>query len=150
DDLTRYNGYMVNVRTRHLSSSAIARAMVWEGMKLYMDPPAARTSRFVRDFPAFRGALLRNNFALFAGLRNRMFRPTPTLSRSVPAPGPERSSPTSRSRSAENPATVPDSGALCYDSGVDADTCRIRGRPGDPPGSRRPDPPQDRRGARVL
>src|SRR5262249_35606826 len=32
DDLTRYNGYMVNVRTRHLSSTAIARAMVWEGM----------------------------------------------------------------------------------------------------------------------
>jgi len=79
DDLTRYNGYMVNVRTRHLSSSAIARAMVWEGMKLYMDPRAARRSRFVRDFPAFRGALLRNNFALFAGLGNRMFRSTHTL-----------------------------------------------------------------------
>src|SRR5262245_39963575 len=79
DDLTRYNGYMVNVRTRHLSSSAIARAMVWEGVKLYMDPRAARRSRFVRDFPAFRAALLRNNFALFAGLRNRMFRSTHTL-----------------------------------------------------------------------
>ena len=79
DDLTRYNGYMVNVRTRHLSSSAIARAMVWEGVKLYMDPRAARRSRFVRNFPAFRGALLRNNFALFAGLRNRMFRSTHTL-----------------------------------------------------------------------
>jgi len=79
DDLTRYNGYMVNVRTRHLSSAAIARAMVWEGVKLYMDPRAAGRSRFVRDFPAFRGALLRNNLALFAGLRNRMFRSTHTL-----------------------------------------------------------------------
>src|SRR5215470_4380962 len=79
DDLTRYNGYMVNVRTRHLSSTAIARAMVWEGMKIYMDPRAARRSRFVHDFPAFRGALLRNNFALVGGLRNRMFRSTHTL-----------------------------------------------------------------------
>src|SRR5262249_56430752 len=78
DDLSRYNGYMVNVRTRHLSSEAIARAMVWEGVKLYMDPRAAR-SRFVRDYPAFRGAMLRNNLALFGGLRNRLFRSTHTL-----------------------------------------------------------------------
>jgi anaerobic magnesium-protoporphyrin IX monomethyl ester cyclase len=79
DDLSRYNGYMANVRTRHLSSGAVARAMVWEGVKLYFDPRNAWRSRFFHDFPAFRGAMLRNNFALLGGLRNRMFRSTHTL-----------------------------------------------------------------------
>src|SRR5262245_14849307 len=79
DDLTRYNGYIANVRTRHLSSEAIARAMVWEGVKLYFDPRNAWRSRFFHDFPGFRPALLRNNLALFAGLGNRMFLSTHSL-----------------------------------------------------------------------
>jgi radical SAM superfamily enzyme YgiQ (UPF0313 family) len=79
DDLTRYNGYMANVRTRHLSSAAVARAMVWESTKLYFDPRAAWRSRFFHDFPRFRGAMLRNNLGLFAGLRNRLFHSTHTL-----------------------------------------------------------------------
>src|SRR5207249_290114 len=45
DDLSRYNGYVANVRTRHLSSAAIARAMLCEGLKLYFDPQAARRRR---------------------------------------------------------------------------------------------------------
>src|SRR5581483_6319194 len=49
DDLSRYNGYMVNVRTRHLSSGQLARAMLWENVKLYYDPRAARRSRFFHD-----------------------------------------------------------------------------------------------------
>ena len=79
DDLARYNGYMANVRTRHLSSRALARAMVWESAKLYFDPRAARRSRFFHDFPGFRGAMLRNNVSLFAGFRNRLFHSTHTL-----------------------------------------------------------------------
>jgi radical SAM superfamily enzyme YgiQ (UPF0313 family) len=79
DDLTRYNGYMVNVRTRHLTSAAFARAMLWESVKLYWDPRAARRSRFFQDFPAFRGSMLLNNLALFAGARNRLFHSTHTL-----------------------------------------------------------------------
>jgi radical SAM superfamily enzyme YgiQ (UPF0313 family) len=79
DDLSRYNGYMVNVRTRHLSTPAIARAMLWEGTKLYFDPRSAWRSRFFHDFPAFRNAMLRNNLALFAALENRMFHSTHTL-----------------------------------------------------------------------
>jgi anaerobic magnesium-protoporphyrin IX monomethyl ester cyclase len=79
DDLTSYNGYMVNVRTRHLSSDAIARTMLWEGLKLYYDPRGAWRSRFFHDFPTFRGAMLRNNLALFGALRNQMFRSTHTL-----------------------------------------------------------------------
>ena len=79
DDLTRYNGYMVNVRTRHLGSAQVARAMLWESLKLYYDPRAARRSRFFRDFPAFRGRMLLNNLALFAGARNRLFHSTHTV-----------------------------------------------------------------------
>jgi anaerobic magnesium-protoporphyrin IX monomethyl ester cyclase len=79
DDLSRYNGYMVNVRTRHLSERKIARAMLWEGMKLYFDPRGAWRSRFFHDFPAFRGAMLRNNLALFSAAGNRMFRSTHRL-----------------------------------------------------------------------
>src|SRR5437867_6641961 len=60
---------MVNVRTRHLSSAQVARAMLWESLKLYYDPRAARRSRFFRDFPAFRGRMLLNNLALFAGAK---------------------------------------------------------------------------------
>jgi radical SAM superfamily enzyme YgiQ (UPF0313 family) len=79
DDLTRYNGYMVNVRTRHLDSAAIARAMLWEGVKLYYDPRGAWRSRFFHDFPRFRGAMFRNNLALFSARRIEMFRSTHTL-----------------------------------------------------------------------
>ena len=79
DDLSRYNGYMANVRTRHLSSAAIARAMLWEGVKLYFDPRAAWRSRFFHDFPRFRAAMLRNNLTLFTAARNRMFHSTHTL-----------------------------------------------------------------------
>jgi hypothetical protein len=79
DDLARYNGYIVNVRTRHLSSAQLARTMTWENLKLYLDPAAARRSRFFRDFPAFRRRMLRNNVALLAGVRNRLFHSTHTL-----------------------------------------------------------------------
>jgi anaerobic magnesium-protoporphyrin IX monomethyl ester cyclase len=79
DDLTRYNGYMVNVRTRHLSSAEVARAMTWENLKLYWDPTAARKSAFFRDFPAFRGRMVLNNLALLAGTRNRLFHSAHTL-----------------------------------------------------------------------
>ena len=79
DDLSRYNGYIVNVRTRHLTSDEIARAMLWEGLKLYFNPASARRSRFLSDFPSFRGRMLRNNLALFDGLRNQLFHSRHTL-----------------------------------------------------------------------
>jgi radical SAM superfamily enzyme YgiQ (UPF0313 family) len=79
DDLTRYNGYMVNVRTRHLTSGQVARAMLWDGLRLYWSPRAARRSRFFRDYPAFRGRMLLNNLALLRGARNQLFRSTHTL-----------------------------------------------------------------------
>jgi radical SAM superfamily enzyme YgiQ (UPF0313 family) len=79
DDWSRYNGYVANVRTRHLGSGAIARAMVREGLRLYFDPRGALRSRFFHEYPGFRGAMLRNNVALFGGLSNRLFLSTRTL-----------------------------------------------------------------------
>jgi radical SAM superfamily enzyme YgiQ (UPF0313 family) len=79
DDLTRYNGYIANVRTRHLSSDEIARTMLWEGLKLYFDPRAGLKSRFFHDYPEFRGRMLRNNLALFSGFRNRLFASTHSM-----------------------------------------------------------------------
>ena len=79
DDFTRYNGYIANVRTRHLSSDEIARSMLWEGIKLYFDPRNAWKSRFFREFSSFRGKMLRNNLALFSGLDNNLFHSTHTL-----------------------------------------------------------------------
>jgi radical SAM superfamily enzyme YgiQ (UPF0313 family) len=79
DDLTRYNGYMANVRTRHLTTAELAREMLWQGVKLYFNPRLARRSRFLRDFPSFRGAMLRNNLSLFSGFGNRLFQSTHTM-----------------------------------------------------------------------
>ncbi len=79
DDFTRYNGFIANVRTRHLSSNAIARSMLSEGIKLYFAPRLATKSRFFRDFPAFRGKMLRNNFTLFSSFNNNLFHSTHTL-----------------------------------------------------------------------
>jgi hypothetical protein len=39
----------LRVRTRHLHARAIARPMVWEGLRLYWSPRRARRSRLVRD-----------------------------------------------------------------------------------------------------
>jgi len=79
DDFSRYNGYIANVRTHSLSSTAIARTMLREGIRLYFNPRVAAQSRFFSDFPAFRGQMLRNNLALFSGLTNNLFHSTHTL-----------------------------------------------------------------------
>ena len=79
EDFSRYNGYIANVRTRHLSSTALARAMLLEGVRLYFNPRLAAKSRFFADFPAFRRKMLSNNLALFSGLNNNLFHSTHTL-----------------------------------------------------------------------
>jgi radical SAM superfamily enzyme YgiQ (UPF0313 family) len=79
DDYSRYNGYIANVRTRHLSSTEISRSMLRESIRLYFDPRLAATSRFLADFPAFRLKMLSNNLALFSGLNNNLFHSTHTL-----------------------------------------------------------------------
>jgi radical SAM superfamily enzyme YgiQ (UPF0313 family) len=79
DGLELYNGYVANVRTRKLSSREVARVMLGESLRFYFDPRVAARSGFLRDFPAFRLRMLRNNLALLAGWRNRLFLSTHSL-----------------------------------------------------------------------
>jgi hypothetical protein len=71
------------VRVRH--ERVFALAYQPSACRLYQPaalPKRAQSSTWARAPPGgatFRGALLRNNLALFAGLRNRMFRSTDTL-----------------------------------------------------------------------
>lgn len=67
DDFSRYNGFTCNVRTRHLSSRALCRAMLWDGLRLYFHPRYLAGSRFWRYRPALWPALVANNFRYLAG-----------------------------------------------------------------------------------
>jgi hypothetical protein len=73
-DFSRYNGFIANVRTRHLSSEEIGRAVVRSGLKLYFHPLHILRSRLWRHDPALIPPLIMNNFRfLYEGLRNRVF-----------------------------------------------------------------------------
>jgi radical SAM superfamily enzyme YgiQ (UPF0313 family) len=73
-DFSRYNGFIANVRTRHLSSDRLARAMVRAGLKLYFHPRYILRSRLWRHDPALVPPLIMNNLRfLTQGLRNRVF-----------------------------------------------------------------------------
>lgn len=73
-DYSRYNGFIANVRTRHLSSAGIGRAVVRSGLKLYFHPLHILRSRLWRYDPALIPPLIVNNLRfLWQGLRNRVF-----------------------------------------------------------------------------
>jgi hypothetical protein len=73
-DFSRYNGFIANVRTRHLSAGALSRAMVRSGLKLYFHPRYILRSRLWRHDPALVAPLIMNNVRfLTQGLRNRVF-----------------------------------------------------------------------------
>jgi radical SAM superfamily enzyme YgiQ (UPF0313 family) len=72
---SRYNGFIANVRTRHLDSGEISRAMLWAGLKLYFHPRYILRSRLWRCAPSLIRPLAANNFRYLAeGWRNRVFR----------------------------------------------------------------------------
>jgi radical SAM superfamily enzyme YgiQ (UPF0313 family) len=74
DDFSRYNGFMANVRTRHLSTGELNRAMLWSGLRLYFHPSYLAHSRFWRYRPWLWPALVANNFRFLCGLaRGRLF-----------------------------------------------------------------------------
>jgi anaerobic magnesium-protoporphyrin IX monomethyl ester cyclase len=74
DDFSRYNGFIANVRTRHLSTGELNRAMLWSGMRLYFHPRYLTRSRFWRLRPSLWPALVANNFRFIIGLaRGRLF-----------------------------------------------------------------------------
>jgi anaerobic magnesium-protoporphyrin IX monomethyl ester cyclase len=67
EDFSRYNGFTCNVRTRHLSSRELGRAILWDGLRLYFHPRYLAGSRFWRYRPALWPALVANNFRYLAG-----------------------------------------------------------------------------------
>jgi len=77
DGFTRYNGFIANVRTRHMSSLQIARETVKAGTPYYMNPWRMNTSLFWRYRGSAVWILLLNNLKfIYSGWRNRMFSST--------------------------------------------------------------------------
>ena len=80
DDLTRYNGFIANVRTEHLSQKQLSRLMLKEGAKLYWNPKLLRNSRLWRYNWRAGLALIYNNYLfLKSGMKGELFLSTHTF-----------------------------------------------------------------------
>ncbi|MHB8084573.1 MAG: B12-binding domain-containing radical SAM protein [Dehalococcoidia bacterium] len=74
DDFSRYNGFICNVRTRHMSSKELRMSIFWEGLRLYFNPRYLARSRFWQYRPVLWPSLVANNFRYLAGaLKGTMF-----------------------------------------------------------------------------
>jgi radical SAM superfamily enzyme YgiQ (UPF0313 family) len=74
DDYSRYNGFICNLRTRHLSKKQLEAAMFWGGLRLYFNPRYLANSGFWRYRPSHWPSLLANNFRHLGGtLTGRLF-----------------------------------------------------------------------------
>jgi radical SAM superfamily enzyme YgiQ (UPF0313 family) len=74
DDFSLYNGFICNVRTRHMSSRELTMSMFWEGLRLYFHPRYLAKSRFWRYRPSLWPSLVANNFSYLIGAaRGRIF-----------------------------------------------------------------------------
>ncbi len=74
EDFSLYNGFICNVRTRHLTNRELTMAMFWEGLYLYFHPRYLAKSRFWNYLPSLWPSLMTNNFRYLAGAaRGRMF-----------------------------------------------------------------------------
>ena len=74
DDFSLYNGFICNVRTRHMSSRELTMSMFWEGLRLYFHPRYLAKSRFWQYRPSLWPSLVANNFRYLIGAaRGRMF-----------------------------------------------------------------------------
>lgn len=67
DDLSRYTGFICNVRTRHLSVRQLNRIMNWENIKIFFSPSLFKDNYFVRKKEKGALKVLLNNFELFRG-----------------------------------------------------------------------------------
>jgi len=67
DDLSRYTGFMCNVRTRSLSNRELNRIMNWENIKIFFSPSLFRGNYFVRKREKGVLKVLLNNFDFFRG-----------------------------------------------------------------------------------
>jgi anaerobic magnesium-protoporphyrin IX monomethyl ester cyclase len=69
-DFSRYNGFICNVRTKHLSNKKLNSAIFRGGLGLYFNPRYLRRSRFWRYKPSLWPALIMNNIRYQTGAVN--------------------------------------------------------------------------------
>jgi len=67
DDLSRYTGFICNVRTRHLTNQQLNRLMNWENIKVFFRPAMFRDNYFVKNREKGAWKVLLNNLELFRG-----------------------------------------------------------------------------------
>jgi len=67
DDLSRYTGFICNVRTRHLTNKQLNRIMNWENIKIFFSPALFKGNYFVRKKEKGVLKVLLNNFDFFRG-----------------------------------------------------------------------------------
>ncbi len=67
DDLSRYTGFICNVRTRTLNNRQLNRLMNWENFKLFFSPALFRGNYFIRKREKGVLKVLLNNFDFFRG-----------------------------------------------------------------------------------
>ncbi|HEU5181245.1 MAG TPA: radical SAM protein [Candidatus Polarisedimenticolia bacterium] len=74
DDLDRYNGFIPNVRTKHLSQKDLARIMTGAGIRLYWDPRYVAQNGIWKACPQQTFWMLWNNIKfIFTGYAGEMF-----------------------------------------------------------------------------
>lgn len=66
-DLSRYTGFICNVRTRHLTRGQLNRTMNWENIKIFFDPTRYRDNHFVRRGQKGTMKVVLNNLELVRG-----------------------------------------------------------------------------------
>lgn len=66
-DLSRYTGFICNVRTRNLTNRQLNRLMNWENIKIFFSPAMFRGNYFVRKREKGVLKVLLNNFDFFRG-----------------------------------------------------------------------------------
>jgi radical SAM superfamily enzyme YgiQ (UPF0313 family) len=67
DDLSRYTGFICNVRTRNLTNRQLNRLMNWENIKIFFSPAMFKWNYFVRKREKGVLKVLLNNFDFFRG-----------------------------------------------------------------------------------
>ena len=67
DDLSRYTGFICNVRTRKLTNRQLNRLMNWENIKFFFSPAMFRGNYFVRKREKGVLKVLLNNYDFFRG-----------------------------------------------------------------------------------
>jgi radical SAM superfamily enzyme YgiQ (UPF0313 family) len=67
DDLSRYTGFICNVRTRKLTNRQLNRLMNWENIKIFFSPAMFRENYFVRKREKGVLKVLLNNYDFFRG-----------------------------------------------------------------------------------